>query len=182
MNLGKIEKVEGGAIASYDSNIELRESLFESCQAQEGGAIFSNCKETCSLTFDDTTFSMNIAKTRGGAVAYDDYRPQLTRVTFNGNEAEYGKNIGSYPVKLVLQGETSLRITNVVSGQKLSNPLEFKQLDYDDQITNLDSSSLIRLRNYDAGDVLGQRSVKLKKGVGIFTEPVFKGEPKSENV
>ena len=61
------------------------------------------------------------------------------------NSAGYGPNIASYPIKIKLRNSSSdnIQLTNVGSGVVYDETLEFALVDYDNQINELDNSSLI---------------------------------------
>ena len=120
--------------------------MFENNEGSEvGGALSFECQSSlfCTSTLINVTFEKNKAINRGGAIYYDLYRPTMENITYIDNEAEYGPNIASYPVKIspTTPGEEILE--GIVSGQTVPQTLTFSLMDHDDQIAvDIDGGSI----------------------------------------
>ena len=101
----------------------------------------------CSIWFYNTTFSNNKAILKGGAYFYPRFWPLFSNVTFTNNTAQYGSNIASYPIKAMINSTLSNKVVldNAASGQIYRSPFNVSLLDYDDQVLNLDSSSVVSI-------------------------------------
>ncbi len=99
-------------------NIEILGVTFsENTASKEGGAMsllcsISNTKK-CSFYVESNTFEDNFALISGGALFFNLYAP-LGENTFTNNIAEYGRDLASYPFKLRLINNDTLK--NLVSG------------------------------------------------------------------
>ena len=74
-------------------------------------------------SIQNSNYTLNEAKHDGGAIYYDRDTPTLDSNTYGDNKAAYGANVGSYPVKFLLDGENKLELKNLASGQ--INPTSF---------------------------------------------------------
>ena len=113
INLGGLNFTDdfgGGAIYILQSDVKITKTLFKHNEALNGGAvrIYINYGHTNLITIKDSTFENNGAKRDGGAIQYNFIRPHMENNTHLNNEAFYGPDIGSYPVKLEITDETHL--------------------------------------------------------------------------
>ncbi len=99
---------------------------------------------------------------------------------YENNTAPYGSDIGSYPIKYYLNGSSDLSLTEVASSQKLPYPLLISILDFDDQVIQTDSVSVIEIKPANSKQsVLGQTFNLVKSGVAKFDNLVLTSPPGS---
>jgi predicted outer membrane repeat protein len=123
-------------------------------------------------TITNSLFNFNTARTQGGAIYYDTYRPEMTNVVFASNSARYGKDIASYPIKIVDATTLSSNITlsDMVSGQTVSTDLRFKILDHDNQVTSVSNGGRISIVPVSSAALaLGENSASIVSGIGCLT-------------
>jgi hypothetical protein len=76
------------------------------------------------MRIERNKFVNNSASVKGGAIYYDLYSPKgLLNNFFSGNNASYGSNYGSYPFKLRLVNDSTITLSNLVSGGELLKPI-----------------------------------------------------------
>lgn len=187
-----------GAILSSNSNFTVTSSSFIDNHSEKGGAISIECTsiQNCNSVIFDSVFQNNIADTMGGAIYYNYKRPVLSQNesdmaaydaynTFVNNTAQYGPDIASYAIKLVMNESDSdqFKIDNVGSGVKLSYPIYFSLVDYDGQVMILNSQSQIRISSFLPNTfLLGIVSAKVNSGVSIFDDLTFLYSPGQLNI
>jgi hypothetical protein len=96
----------------------------------------------------------------------------MTNVVFTSNSAPYGKDIASYPVKIVDATTLSPNITfsDMVSGQTVSTDLRFKVLDHDNQVTSVSNGGRISIIPVSSDALaLGENSASIVSGKDCFT-------------
>ena len=154
-NSGSTSILYGGALKIENSNSTMTNMTFDNNVAQIGGAIHISCDtyDICQNIISDSTFSNNIAVKQGGAINYDFRRPELSNLTFNNNEAAYGPNIASYPVRIVnsVMVNDPIILTNVTSGMAYHETIRMLLVDYDSQTMNLVNSSQINISPVTSG-------------------------------
>ena len=132
-----------------NSNATIQTSTFTNNIAQYGAAVDLSWSIStyCSYQISLWNFTQNSAVYHGGAIRYNLFRPNFTNNVFINNSAGYGPNIASYPIKIKLRNSSSdnIQLTNVGSGVVYGETLEFSLVDYDNQINELDNSSLITI-------------------------------------
>jgi len=103
-----------------NSNASITNSYFFNNSAERGGAIFYSCagEYKWTLKISESEFRNNSASICGGAIHYETYRPILSNNTFEGNTANYGPDIASYPIKIKVKGSDVKQIVldNIGSG------------------------------------------------------------------
>ena len=138
------------------------------------------------MNITQNMFENNTATKQGGAIYYDYNRPVLSNNTFVNNQAVYGHDIASYPVKIVMNGSDIdyMSITNVGSGIEYSYDITLVLLDYDNQIMVIDNQDRINIipLNYSRSSVLGTNHGQLVEGVATFSNLIFQGQPGTSNV
>ena len=172
---GLISKVAGGAFNLFNSEIEIFNSSFTENIAKTGGAISFLCNSMLkwNLKVTNSSFIKNTAEVKGGAIYYDFNYPTIEATIFESNAAQYGSNIGSYPVRIGLISDSlynNVIINDIGSGLTIKETLTLALLDYNDQVMNLDSSSQISIFTQDSNiaTIGGINVVKVNKGVAIF--------------
>ena len=77
----------------------------------------------------------------GGAFYYQNQIPKLVNNYMQNNSAPYGNDVGSYSVKIFLNGTISNQMTieNAASGQVYPYPFTLNLVDNDGQIVNKDN-------------------------------------------
>lgn len=68
----------------------------------------------------------------------------MSNITYDNNSAPYGPNIASYAVGFISNYSQS-DLLNLASGQPYNGSIYISIIDSDDQILNMDSSSVISL-------------------------------------
>ena len=186
-NLGSSTLQSGGAIQFQDCNATIVDSQFSQNIAIEGGAISFRCSLTSFWQgeISRNTFIDNTAVKQGGALYYNLHRPIFSGNNFVNNTASYGKNIGSYAIKIKIKGNqnAALKFEDVGSGVKFDKPLILALYDHDDQIMTLDSSSQIIITgNTTNSTTLGTNMIKISSGEATFTNLIMFSKPGSQNV
>jgi predicted outer membrane repeat protein len=183
---GNFDIIKGGVIYMHNSELTISTSQFTSNKAQIGGAIHFDCTSTtrCKLEISGTTFKLNEAKSKGGAIYYEYRRPTLTNNTFENNSAAYGPDLASYPVKIQMLDHSESVISNVGSNTVYEETLNFALLDYDNQTMVLNNVNQIIINpvNSSQASVVGTNAVLLKNGVASFTNLVAIAQPGSQNI
>lgn len=116
---------------------------------------------------------------------YDLYRPEISELKHSNNAAEYGPNIASYAVRVVLQNSsnsTGLTLNNVASGIVVDRTLTFELKDYDNQTMVLDNVSDISIRSNQKDITVVNNMAKTTKGRASFESLLFTATPGSQNV
>jgi hypothetical protein len=109
--IGGDSNLIGGALAITNSNITISTSLFNHNTAQSGAGISFQCSIhlACYSHISHSTFTNNIALVKGGAILFDLYPPVLVNNLFENNTALYGKDIASYPVRVIFANSSSYK-------------------------------------------------------------------------
>ena len=175
MKNGEITKLSGGAINLYNTEIEMFNWSFTQNIAKTGGAIAFLCNSIlkCQLKINQSSFMNNIGVEKGGAIYYNYNYPSVNDTYFEANTAQYGPNIGSYPVRIGLMNDTlhqNIIIRDVGSGLPIKETLTLALLDYNNQVMNLDSSSQIKIlaKDFKIAKIGGINTVSTKEGMAIF--------------
>ncbi|CAI2363934.1 unnamed protein product [Moneuplotes crassus] len=181
-NLGGENILSGGAVHLRNSKIIGDNLTFTSNTASRGGAVYVECltalREECEVSFSKSNFTQNSAK-EGGAIYYDSFRPLFLNVYFN-NSAEYGPNIGSYPIKIsqVNSSIQNIEFDFVGSGIKYPSEIKLQIVDHDGQNIATDSTSQIKISPITSNTFLtGIDYAQVKNGVGTFDNLVFQAAP-----
>jgi predicted outer membrane repeat protein len=180
---GDIEQLNGGSIEMMNSIATITNCSFLENKAISGGSISFRCTSNVKwgLTVNDTSFESNRAIEKGGAIYYDFARPSMNNLTFANNEALYGKNIASYPVKIRIYESRidTMEIDNVASGLVYAETLYLSLVDYDSQVMVLDSESIIQINpvNFSESSLEGTNFGLLREGVTSFSNLIFSNKP-----
>ena len=108
----------------------------------------------------------------------------MTNLAFDSNIAPYGKNVASYPIKIVKASSSNTFIIyeSVPSGIKIGSILQLILIDYDNQ-TVPDSSNLIKINHLTQGaSVSGFNSAKVNNGLAKFENLVFISAPGANHI
>lgn len=101
--------------------------------------ISCNYLSPCQNLIEDNRFINNSALKDGGAIKYDSYPPVLTNNTYTNNQAVYGTNVASYPVKIMKLNGTRLEeftsVTDAPSGEALEYSVHLAIVDVDGVIS-----------------------------------------------
>ena len=184
---GSTNTLYGGALNIQNSNSTMRNMTFDYNIAKTGGAIHISCDTygICQNIISDSTFSNNIAVKQGGAINYDFRRPELSNLTFINNQAAYGPNIASYPVRIVnsVMIDEPIVLTNVTSGMTYHQTIRMLLVDYDSQTMNLVSNSQINIVPVTSGAKLqGVDYSVLINGQADFDNLQFVYGPGQDNI
>ena len=131
-------------------------------------------------------FENNTATKQGGAIFYDYNRPVLQNNVYINNQALYGPNIASYPVKIVFNGSDTdyMSIVNVGSGIEIHNEFVLALVDYDNQVMVSNDQDLISINplNFSESSILSNKHGQLMEGVTAFNKLLFRSQPGTSNV
>ncbi|CAG9324280.1 unnamed protein product [Blepharisma stoltei] len=202
----------GGAIYSNNANLKIIFSNFKQNKAISsqdltnknidsgiGGGINMNCFDTkkCKFDINSSVFIENFAEYNGGGISWDDQTPSLFNNTYKNNAAQYGKDIASYPIKLMqvkadgsLAGfnskrllsdpVSSLNLTEIAPGQRIKNQLQIALVDDLNHIIATDNVSEAVLKSTSLRtQISGTTKVTASKGIFNFSELVISAEPGS---
>ena len=178
--------VRGGAMLIADSNFAMDSASFSNNVAKYGAGIFISWQINlrCVTSISNSTFSTNTAQSSGGGIMYDLYRPIFSNLVFQNNNALYGTDIGSYPIKIRI-GNSTLRnatIGGVASGQTIQ-AFTFSIADFDDQVMNLDSASKITIKPVTVDAQAIGKSIGIAiSGVAQMNEIILVSPPGSKDV
>ena len=138
------------------------------------------------MSITQNKFESNIGLEKGGAIYYNYNRPTISNNIFINNQALYGPNIASYPVKIVMRNSNKdfMSLVNVGSGIKYENDITLALLDYDDQEMVLNSQDRININplNFLQSSIKGTNYGQLKNGVAAFSDLIFISHPGTTNV
>ena len=165
----------GGAIAIENSQVLIHNTTFSGNSASAGGAIYFGWTslDICNLEIKNCTFSQNSALVKGGAIYYNYNSPKMSQINFNDNFAPYGPNLASYPSRIGLVGSKQndeIVLSDVGSGIRIPQTIKLALFDINDQIMNLDNSSLISIipRNTSKVSLKGANVISMTKGIAEF--------------
>ncbi|CAG9324278.1 unnamed protein product [Blepharisma stoltei] len=202
----------GGAIYSNNANLKIIFSNFKQNKAIPGqysttknidsgigGGINMNCFDTkkCKFDINSGVFIENFAEYNGGGISWDDQTPSLFNNTYQNNAAQYGKDIASFPIKLMqvkADGSladfnskrslsdpvSSLNLTEIAPGQNIKNQLQIALVDDLNYIIATDNVSEAVLKSTSlTTQISGATKVTALKGIFNFSEFVISDEPGS---
>jgi len=184
---GDSSKLFGGALRLARTNSTILNTSFIDNKAEAGAGISIewSFSSQWSNSFRNNTFKNNQATLKGGGIYYNLNRPSISHWSFENNSAQYGHDIASYPVKIV-KSETSTNkivLDEVVSGLEYETILEFRLVDYDEQLLILEDSSTVKITSNSLGaSVKGTDFAKLNNGTSTFDNLIFKSEAGAQNV
>ena len=173
---------QGGAIDTLNSNVNINGSTFENNTAPIAGGIALRCEEgtTCTYSITNSIFKNNVATTDGGAIYYDFFKPTMSGNTFMNNSAQYGPNVAAYPVRIEPQ---SVPEQTYVSGQEISQPMQYKLVDSDGLVIATDSDSVITIAPESSDNkVIGNTDVTVVNGVATFSDITFISKPGAQTI
>lgn len=179
-----ISAVTAGVISAQDYSLVIENSEFYNNSAtgsQEvwgsGGVIQFSCEinEDCSLNMTGNVLMYNFARENGGCIEWDSKEPLVEENLFEDNQASYGNNIASFPVRIMLfsdgQVVDSLNLTDVAPGQKVDSNISIVFLDHYDQIITTDNTSTATLSLQGSDSfVTGETSEVSTNGQIDFTD------------
>eukprot|EP00347_Sterkiella_histriomuscorum_P017693 403348360 len=203
--------VQAGTIYAMNTDVFINASLFENNTALTGdaGALFVDCEDSvltpCIYNISNTYFKNNSAMINGGAIKYTFYKPNTTNnVTFSNNHAQYGNDMGSYPVQMIIQSATStasrrrlsmlnatataaLGVTDgivfqidtpLVSGSLMTSNISLIIQDENGRILNTDNTSVAVMSSVASDvQVMKSKSVKAVSGEFTFDDVIIIGPP-----
>ena len=184
---GDARLLYGGAILVENSDVTIFNTTFDNNTAMHGAAIAFKCTSMtlCSLNATENRFVDNTAVQEGGAIYYDYNRPEIANNIFIDNQAQYGPDIASYPVKIVMNGSNTgyMSISNVGSGTEYENSIVLALLDFDNQTMVLNNQDSITINpfNFTESSIFGTNYGLLKSGVTSFSGLTFKNQPGADN-
>ncbi|CAI2379704.1 unnamed protein product [Moneuplotes crassus] len=186
---GNQMKTKGGVLYLLDTQLSIESCIFESNTALKGGAIAFECTSShnCKLGMANSIFINNTGVAEGGAISYNYSPPSQTNVTFEGNQAPYGPDYASYPVRIgVINGAATdeIIIDDVGPGIVLEEPIQLGLFDYNGQIMILDSSSQLTIDfvNNSVGSISGINHAIIQKGLATFEDFSSDVEPGAKAV
>jgi hypothetical protein len=185
---GTTDIISGGAINLIDSIFTIVNTIFEDNTAVRGGAIWIEAEllDDSQKGITGNQFINNKATVQGGALFYNQARPEIVNNIYESNSAEYGPNIGSYAVGIVeasSQSQEPLILNNVASGIKYNSSLILSLVDYENQQIIFDEYNHVSIESMTTGaTIYGTKSVRVSNGVATFDELTFSYEPGATNV
>ena len=178
----------GGAISISDSVLNMSNSIFKNNTAINGGAISFECTnlEIWNLTISNSTFEFNYGITQGGSIYYNYNRPILQNIIFKNNSAEYGLDIASYPVKIVMSNSSTSQmiINDMASGIVYDKIINLAIMDYDEQIMVLNNINQVQISpvNKSIVTMKGVSTALLKRGISTFSNIIADTKPGNVNI
>ena len=103
----------GGSIFIYNQLTEFYNVSFYENSAVYGGAIYNDKNYNGEIILRNCSFENNLAFLEGAALKYNDKPPKIENSSFRNNNAPYGNDFGSYPVRIKFQ------IINQTNGRKI---------------------------------------------------------------
>ena len=172
-----------GAVVLESVNGLFHTCHFLDCQAVgstpnnqgHGGALALLCSamtEGCTVKVSFCEFVDNKAYSQGGSIYWKDSMPEISNCSFSGGRAQYGPDIASFPVQLVISSisgknaeNTNLALNNVASGQLSDQILTLALLDHYGQIVSINTDSALSLSSTSSStSVLGATSFTVRNG------------------
>ena len=178
----------GGTISISDSVLNMSNSIFKNNTAINGGAISFECTnlEIWNLTISNSTFEFNYGITQGGSIYYNYNRPILQNIIFKNNSAEYGLDIASYPVKIVMSNSSTSQmiINDMASGIVYDKIINLAIMDYDEQIMVLNNINQVQISpvNKSIVTMKGVSTSLLKRGISTFSNIIADSKPGNVNI
>ena len=114
----------GGAISIENSKTTIEDSIFQNNQAKNGGSIYFDSSQN-SINITNNDFYNNEAKIDGGAIKWTLIEPKILNNTFTDNNAYYGKNIASFPIRMHILLQTQNESINLQNLSQNSIPTIF---------------------------------------------------------
>ena len=178
--------IYGGAIDFVESSSNISNWTFLNNLAQRGGSIAIRWikYDTWENKIYLSKFSLNNANIKGGAITYENRRPEMINNTYLNNSAAYGPNIASYPVKIVEYSSSNMStyLKDASSGVALKSNLIFAIKDYEDQTIPDDSYSIKILPITQNSSISGYDSAKTINGLATFKNLIFIKEPGAQHI
>ena len=186
-NNGNKTQRQGGAIEIINSQLSVINSTFINNTAMSGGAISFEWTNLSNwdLQINNSIFSLNTAVLQGGAIYYSYKRPIFSQITYDNNKAQYGNDIASYAVKIRFAKVDSdkMKLTNMASGIKFKNDINFELVDADNQVMVLNSINQIALTPVsNSTKIAGINVALLKNGIATLSGLTVITKPGSANV
>ena len=187
-----ISDKSGGAFTVLNMDLVVEDSVFSKNFAQEDGGAFylkTPLCTTCGFSFTgNTVVEGNDAKINGGAMVWEDYKPDISDdVVFENNSAAYGGNFASKPASLMpvnsrlrMMEDSEFVINNIAPGQVVNTDIIIGIYDRYGQSINTDNQSIIRLLSYDEIVIIGGKSTfQAIKGIFQLAGFIVRGSPGS---
>ena len=178
----------GGAVFISDSMLNISNSIFKNNTAINGGAISFEWRslEMWNLTITNSIFESNTGVTQGGGIYYNYNRPILQNIIFKNNSAEYGLDIASYPVKIIMSNSSTSQmiINDMASGIVYNKIINLAIMDYDEQIMILNNINQVQISpvNRSIVTMKGVSTALLKRGISTFSNIIADTKPGSANI
>jgi len=198
--------IDGGALYFFNMFVVISQNVFIGNRAGNqtiagnagsGGAVFFSCPSflQCTLNLTYNTFEGNSALVSGGAVQWLDSFPFLEGNKMKGNEAVYGNDIASFPVKVaLLDGNNSVQpyqeinnypiltdLKNIASGWTYTDVIKAALVDHYGNIVTTDSISTAFLISANSSSlaISGETSKACIHGVFRFSNFSIEAAPGS---
>ncbi|CAG9319460.1 unnamed protein product [Blepharisma stoltei] len=200
----------GGAIYVKDITLAITSSQFTNNKADflasekknygQAGGVYMSCSNAnyCDFKLESCDLTENSASLNGGGIYFDNEEPSLKNNIFKDNSAIYGKDVASYPVKLMVANEdgtlaenfngralsqipiSTFNLTDVASGQKSPKPLLIALVDTFNQIVSSDSESIGEIEPISSAIVDGIIKVTAVNGIFNFSSYTVSAEPETD--
>lgn len=185
-----------GAIYIYDQNSSIINNSFSNNVAARGGAIYIENLLTNTLVRNNK-FMTNIAKIEGGAIKWSENKPIIEEDNvFINNSAIYGKDIASYPIRMIVEfynktnsdkdvsatkfTNNNLVLENIVTGVEIPYDLTIKIVDSYNKIVNLDGGFVEIMFHEDLNNSNQTKNELIIKGEN--PQMIYKGASTIQNL
>jgi hypothetical protein len=188
----------GGSIYSNNLNLWVYNNTFEENIAKsddhgvdgDGGAIKIECYEAirCWLNIVMNSFKYNLADRNGGAISWKHFQPIIQDNLFINNTAQYGNDIASFPLRVVLidNYNSSLFIINstnfatekfnLVAPGQAAPSIHLALVDISNQIVSTENSIIAELNSPNKSVLIsGETKIKAYKGLFNFSDFTISG-------
>lgn len=187
--VGNIAQNYAGLYVKSDT-VKIKDTLFESNWALDGdgGAVYlaSSDSKRSDYLIEGCSFVNNTALVNGGAIAWR-HQPQLIDNIFKDNRAEYGCDVASFGVELVIYSNDTNELMKVyntsiygaASGQRLPAPVIIALVDHYGAVVRTDNSSTgqIYARNTTTTAITGENRVVAVRGIYTYANAKVSAQP-----
>lgn len=154
--------LSGGSISINNTNVSIVECEFSSNIAETGAGIYFYCSldVDCIWNLENNTFINNTANVSGGAIKWEPYEPlNVEKNEYLNNEAFFGPNFASQPVRFSIQYPEDLEQFTFFSSGNTTSTFSLSLLDYYGQtVKGVEGLAIIKL-SYENDTVKGAKQI-----------------------